>query len=242
MPERGVFDVFPAEEKRGIFGNISRRSKWIILIIALVLFALGGYLFFRWDLSFRPQDEGDVARETVSGQPQSGKSAASRSESAPAAEPSSPLGSTNYQSENFRMGDITLGGEAEFLLTEGSPDPVEISAIRGETFTEKNKQEVKLMLSWKTNKLTKSEISYSKGSGQAKKTASEEEYGFSHSLIIPGLDQASTYIYTIASEDRFGNSATSDSHAVYTGSKTVSLFDLIADAAGDVFGWAVKRK
>ena len=101
---------------------------------------------------------------------------------------------------------------------------------------------MKLVLSWKTNKLAKSEVAYSKGVGQAKKVVNEDDYSLNHSLIIPGLDQASIYVYTIVAQDRFGNEITSDSHAVYTGSRTVSLFDLIADAVGEVFGWAVSSK
>jgi hypothetical protein len=84
-------------------------------------------------------------------------------------------------------------------------------------------------------------VSYSKGVGQAKKSISEDDYSLNHSVIIPGLDQASTYVYEITSSDRFGNEIVSESHAVYTGSRTVSLFDLIANAVGEVFGWAVKK-
>lgn len=152
------------------------------------------------------------------------------------------FGDANYQSENFRVGDIAIGGEAEFLLAEDTPEPLEISAIRGETFIEKNKPEVKLVLNWTTNKLARSEVAYSTGAGQAKKTASEEDYSLNHSLIIPGLEQASTYVYAITAQDRFGNVIVSNAYAVYTGSRTVSLFDLIAGAIGDVFGWAVSSR
>ena len=69
----------------------------------------------------------------------------------------------------------------------------------------------------------------------------EEDFGLNHSMTISGLDQASTYVYALNSHDRFGNEVTSEQHAVYTGSKTLSLFDLIADAMGDVFGWAMKK-
>jgi len=151
------------------------------------------------------------------------------------------FGVANFESENFRVGDIAIGGESEFLLSEDTPDPLTITDIRGEAFTEKNKPEVKLVITWKTNKLAKSNIAYSKGVGQPKKTVDEVDYTTSHSLILPGLDQSSTYLYTIVSEDRFGNQATSDQHAIYTGSKSVSLFDLIAGAVGDVFGWAVTK-
>lgn len=241
MPEGGKFDVFAPEKGRGILGKISRKNRWIITVFILVLLAFGGYLFFKRAMNLGSQDDTTASRETVPEQSQSETSAAPRTGSSPTIEPVPLFGDANYQSENFRVGDIAIGGEAEFLLTEDTPESIEISAIRGEAFTEKNKQEVKLVLSWKTNKLAKSEIAYSKGVGQAKKTVSEDDYGLNHSLVIPGLDQASTYVYTITSQDRFGNEIISDPHAVYTGSRTVSLFDLIADAVGDVFGWAVKK-
>ncbi len=147
-----------------------------------------------------------------------------------------------YQSENFRAESIVIGGEAELFVPEDDLSPLEITDIRGESFTEKNKQEVRLTVTWQTNKLSQAEIEYSKGAGQTPKIAQEEGFGLSHSITIPGLDQASTYVYVIKSEDRFGNAVSSEQHAVYTGSKTVSLFDLIADAVGEVFGWAVKKK
>jgi hypothetical protein len=52
---------------------------------------------------------------------------------------------------------------------------------------------------------------------------------------------ASTYLYTVSVRDRYGNEVTSDSHAVYTGTKVVSLFELIVNALQEVFGWAVKK-
>ena len=241
MAEGDVFGVFPPEEKRGIRGKIYRNKKWIIIVLVLLLLALGGYVFFKRLLDSRSQVDGVVLSDAPQAQPAPEKSAAPETASRSITEPTVLFGDTNYQSENFRVGDIAIGGEAEFLLTEDTPEPIEISAIRGEAFIEKNKQEVKLVLSWKTNKLAKSDIAYSKGVGQAKKTVSEDDYALNHSLIIPGLEQASTYVYTITSTDRFGNVTAAEPHAVYTGSRTVSLFDLIADAVGEVFGWAVKK-
>ena len=198
----------------------------------------GGYGFFWWYNSpggAAPDPGTETLRAETSSVLKKGESSAVTLEQLPF------FGDTNYQSENFRVGDIAIGGEAEFLLFEDNPAPLEVSAIRGESFTEKNKQEVKLVVSWRTNKLAKSSVSYSKGIGQAKKSIDEEDYSLNHSVIIPGLDQASTYIYEIVVGDRFGNEITSESHAVYTGSRTVSLFDLIANAVGEVFGWAVKK-
>lgn len=242
MFEKEKFDVFSPEEKRGILNKISRKNKWIVLISVLVLLAAGGYFFFQRSMNIGSQEDAVLSRAIVPSQSQPEKSVTPQTEAKSITESVPLFGSANYQSENFRVGDIAIGGEAEFLLTEDTPEPLEISAIRGEAFVEKNKQEVKLVLFWKTNKLAKSQVMYSKGVGQAQKTADEEDYAMNHSLIISGLDQASTYVYTIVSQDRFGNSTTSDPYAVYTGSRTVSLFDLIADAVGEVFGWAINKK
>jgi hypothetical protein len=242
MQEEEKSDIFSLEKEQGIFGKISRKNKWIVLISALVLLAVGGYFFSQWSMSIGSQKDGAPSRAADPSQSQPKKYTAPQTEDKSITTSVPLFGSANYQSENFRVGDIAIGGEAEFLLTEDTPEPLEISAIRGEAFVEKNKQEVKLVLSWKTNKLAKSQVVYSKGVGQAQKNADEEDYSLNHSLIIPGLDQASTYIYMITSQDRFGNSISSDSYAVYTGSRTVSLFDLIASAVGDIFGWAISSR
>ncbi len=217
-------------------GKINRKNQWIILVSVLILLSFGGYFFFKRIWRINSPENNILPSQFVSPPPKENPDISRQGE------PVLPPSNANYQSENFRAGDIAIGGEAEFLLTEDTPEPIAISAIRGEAFTEKNKQEVKLVLSWKTNKLAKSEVAYSKGAGQSPKTAAEEDYALNHSLIISGLDQASTYVYTIASQDRFGNKTTSAAYAIYTGARSVSLFDLIASAVGDIFGWAINKK
>jgi hypothetical protein len=160
-------------------------------------------------------------------------------------EPTPPLlaeDSAAYESENFKAGEIVIGGEAEFLIDEEGIAPLAIENIRGEAFTEKNKQEVKLVVSWTTTKLSQGSVRYSKGIGQAERSITEDDYSYNHSLIIAGLDPASTYLYTVDATDRYGNRSVSDPHAVFTGARSVSLFDLIAGAIGEVFGWAVQNK
>lgn len=226
--------IFAPETEKSFFQKIGWKNLTILIVILLLL-GVGGFVFFQ-----RNNSATDVVVSTETPATQTEKSSVLK-EATVVTDQIPLFGDANYQSENFRVGDISIGGEAEFLLSEDSPEPLEVSSIRGEAFTEKNKQEVKLVVSWRTNKLAKSTISYSKGVGQAKKSIAEEDYSLNHSMIIPGLDQASTYVYDITSADRYGNEITSESHAVYTGSRTVSLFDLIANAVGEVFGWAVKK-
>ncbi len=153
-----------------------------------------------------------------------------------------PEGNANYTSENFKAGEIVVGGELQFLVDEAEVGPLVIENIRGEAFTEKNKKEVKLVVTWTTNKLAQASVRYSKGVGQSERSVEEDDFSYNHSVIVSGLDPASTYLYTIDAVDRYGNRAKSDPHAVFTGARTVSLFDLIAGAIGEVFGWAVTDK
>lgn len=224
----------PLQSER--FTKKQKRWFFILLILLLLLMAAGAFWYLRY--------AGEPQAAPVAGEP------VPISEPSPVAESIQPenvstdalFGSAQYESETFKVGDIALGGEAELLLMEDSPEPLEITGVRGEAFTEKGGQEVKLVITWETNKLAKSVVQYAKGAGQTPKTLEEGDYGFSHSMVIPSLDQASTYVYSVTSDDRFGNRQTSDSYAVYTGSKTISLFDLISNALGDVFGWTVKNE
>jgi hypothetical protein len=228
--------IFVSEEKTGFFKKIGRKNIILSLALILILSGVGGYVFFL-KKNTPAETVGDLSQPSETGN----ASVIQGLDTAPVSDQENLPSGADYQSENFRVGEISIGGEAEFLLSEDSPEPLEVSSIRGEAFTEKNKQEVKLVVTWRTNKLAKSTVSYSKGVGQAKKSIEEEDYSLNHSVIIPGLDQASTYVYDITSRDRFGGEKVSESHAVYTGSRTVSLFDLIANAVGEVFGWAVKK-
>lgn len=146
------------------------------------------------------------------------------------------------KSENYTLGQVALGGDATLVSSDSQEiGPLEISGVRGEAFMDKGKKDVNILVTWKTTKLSSAVITYGKNGADTSKTFQEDGYGLNHSVILPGLDQSSTYIYTVAAKDRFGNEATSDSYAVYTGTKTASLFDLISGAVTDTFGWAMKK-
>lgn len=146
-----------------------------------------------------------------------------------------------YQSEHFRAGEIAIGGDLTVSVPESDPSPLSISSVRGEAFTASGKTGSKLVITWVTNRPARSQLSYGKGVGQAEAVIDESEYGTSHSVIIPDVAPASTYVYVISARDKWGTAAQSDPYAVYTGAKAVSLFEIIAGAVGEVFGWAVKK-
>jgi hypothetical protein len=143
-------------------------------------------------------------------------------------------------SENFKVSDINIGGDIIILANAENQD-LEIGNIKSESFISSKGDEVKLVVSWQTNKSAISELAYSKNSGQDPDVIKEESYGFSHSAVIPGLEQGTSYVYKINCSDHWANKKESDFFGIYTSSKPVSVFDLIANALGEVFGWAVKK-
>ncbi len=143
-------------------------------------------------------------------------------------------------SEKFQINQISFGGDMAIGASDEST-PIEISDIRSETFMTKNKDEVKLLVSWNTNKMAVSEIDYGKSGAQAVKTLKEDKYGFGHTVVLAKLDPATTYNYQVRAQDRWGNNLSSDRYAAYTGSKMVSVFELISKALNDIFGWALKK-
>lgn len=145
-------------------------------------------------------------------------------------------------SENFRVGQIVLGGDVGVLVQGDEFSELGISDIRGETLGSKDQNEGRALITWKTTKPALSTVKYGKNAGgSSEATFSEDGYGLTHSAVLDRLDLASTYLYTISVRDRYGNELSSDAYAIYTGSKVVSLFELITSALQDVFGWAVKK-
>ncbi|MCX6765703.1 MAG: fibronectin type III domain-containing protein [Candidatus Moranbacteria bacterium] len=141
-------------------------------------------------------------------------------------------------SENFKAKQVRFGGEVAVLSEEDVP--LEITEMKSEAFLNKKQDEAKLVILWKTNKLSVSEVEYAKNNGQNPKTIQESSYGFNHSIVIPSLDPATAYVYSVKSKDRWGNEIVSDYFAAYTGSRIISIFELISKALEEVFGWALK--
>lgn len=142
-------------------------------------------------------------------------------------------------SENYKAKQIRFGGSVAVLSDENIP--IKITDVKGETFLDKKQEEAELVISWRTNKLAISEIEYYQNNGQNPKKENEKSFGFNHGMIISGLEPAKAYIYSIKSRDRWGNETASDYYAVYTGSRMVSVFELIVKALEETFGWAVKK-
>lgn len=144
-------------------------------------------------------------------------------------------------SENYKISQIYFGGSVALLESDFDNNPIEISFNRAETFIAGDEDESKLAITWKTSKPAVSEIEYSRSGGQNPVTIREKEYGINHNLTIGNLDPGTAYLYRIKVRDRWNNEAKTNYIGIYTDKKKESVFDLIAGAIEDVFGWALKR-
>lgn len=146
-----------------------------------------------------------------------------------------------FASENFGIREIKFGGDVALLAASDQDVPIKITDIRSEVITTKNQDEFKLLVYWKTNKLAESSIEYSNMGGSNSHVVKENDYGYSHSIILSGLQPATAYVYQINARDKWGNTIDSDRYSAYTGSKQASVIDLIMGAVKDTFSWAMKK-
>jgi len=143
-------------------------------------------------------------------------------------------------SENFKLKEISFGGVL-LASANGENLATEISDVSSEVFTTKDGKQAQILISWKTNKPVVSEIEYSKSDTRNPKKLAEKDYGFNHSVVLSKLDLATTYVYQIKARDRWGNEISSERFGIYSGSKVVSVFDLIFKAVNETFSWAIKK-
>jgi len=150
------------------------------------------------------------------------------------------LASENFKASNVSMGvGIVLGSDEENTSLEISDIKSE-SFITGKKNANSQEEEVKMVVSWKTNKSAMSELNFSKNNGQDKKVLKEQSFGFNHAVVLAQIDPRTSYVYQIKSKDHWGSEVTSDFYGIFTASKPVSVFDLISNQINEIFGWAIK--
>jgi hypothetical protein len=145
-----------------------------------------------------------------------------------------------FASENFQLSEINVGGDVD-IMDNDENTPLKMFELDSEGFTTKDKKEYRMLVKWKTNKMSRSEIEIAKQNSQDTKTLVEDDYGFDHVAVISKLDFSNAYIYTIRSRDKWGNEIESDAFGFYTGSRDVSVFEMIIEALTETFGWAMKK-
>jgi len=146
-----------------------------------------------------------------------------------------------FSSDNFRAYHISLEGGAIMFPRDEQPVAPEIQNLRSELLTTKNEKDLKFVISWKTNKPCVSSIEYKREGESKTKIFSEEKFGYVHSAQISPLNFSTTYSYQLKIKDKWGEETNSEKMAFYTGAPSVSIFDLLGSAFGDMFGWANKK-
>lgn len=144
------------------------------------------------------------------------------------------------RSENYQIKQVTFGGDITIPLDDAQNRNLEIEDVTSELLTTTDQEDVKLIVSWRTNKSATSNIDYGKDLNSSKEGIKEDGYGFAHSAILSDLDYSAAYSYRIKVKDRWDNEFDSKEFAFYTGAPKVSLIDLLFGAFSDVFGWAIK--
>lgn len=203
-----------------------------IFFVAIFIIVLGYYsmsLFSTYKKIIGVKNE----KATISNEKDGGKVLA-------AEEGETPVQTNFFSSQNFHSPQISFGGEA-ITFPEGQQSQApQIVDMRSELLLTKADQQVRFLLSWKTNKPCLSSITYKKESQSEGKTIEEDGYGFIHSVEISPLNFSTSYSYTVSAKDKWGNETISDKLAFYTGAPNVSIFDLLGGAFKDMFGWATK--
>lgn len=147
-----------------------------------------------------------------------------------------------YSSENYKITQLTIKGEGGMESDNENEETIlEISDVRSEVYSLKDKDETRALISWKTNKSATSEMVYEKKAEKIEKKIKDSGYSLNHSVIIENLDADSIYGFKIKNVDKWGSEKGSDEYVFYTGAPNVSLIDVLENATTKLFGWAIKK-
>ncbi len=207
--------------------KVKKTIKYFILIAFIVTFGYFLAAFFSYRSSQKEEPVATISNE----QPNTEKVLG---------EEGSSIAPQSFMSQNYHSPQITFGGDAITVPSGEQAIAPDILDLRSELLLVKNDQQVKFLLSWKTNKPCVSSIAYSKEGQSEEKTVSEDSYGFIHSVEIAPLSYSTSYSYIVTARDKWGNEKQSDKLAFYTGAPNVSIFDLLGGAFKEMFGWAGK--
>lgn len=146
------------------------------------------------------------------------------------------------KSEDYRLEQLNFGGGFSVDITNQSSDePLVISEVRNEVVTDKENDEIKVLLHWKTSRPVISQVDYGRSGESLGNEIKEDDYTYTHAVLLAKLDPSSVYNYVIHARDVQGNAADSDRFVFYTGAPRVSLLDVLEGAASKAFGWAIRK-
>ena len=231
-------------------GAKNKKRKWTKIILALSGVVIVFILIFA-GLFFFLGKKGDIAEQgllvdnTIQTSTEDGDSQENffgeSNESGVTVDSIDAGSSDQLKSENYQVDQMNIGGDIVFIGEENRNLPLDILFTTSESVSSGEDGKSKLLITWKTNKLAVSDLEYSRSDGQATKIIQENEYGFNHSVLLSDLEYSTAYIYRIRVQDRWGSDITSGYYGAYTGKEKDSVFELIAKAMGEIFGWALGK-
>jgi hypothetical protein len=139
------------------------------------------------------------------------------------------------------FGYEALSPEQEFTTLEDTTAP-EVYGIQSESNTigSGDASKVQIVVSWKSNEATSSQVDYGvgmSGSDFSDQTEENAELVMDHLVVIGELAPAKTYHFRVVSRDKAGNVTKSGSYTVLTSKKRDSFLQLIVNNLEQTFSW-----
>ena len=140
-----------------------------------------------------------------------------------------------------QFGYSTQSDENEFITLEDTTPP-EIFSTQSESNTigSGETSKVQIVVSWKTDEPTTSQVEFGVGLGGSDYTDETEENAelvMDHLVVISGLAPAKTYHFRVVSADKADNQTKSGSYTVLTTRKKESFLQLIISNLEETFSW-----
>ena len=139
------------------------------------------------------------------------------------------------------FGYEAISDEREFTTLEDTTPP-EVFSVQSESNTigSGEASKVQIVVSWKTDEPTTSQVEYGVGLGGSDYTDQTEENAelvMDHLSVISDLTPAKTYHFRVVSTDKAGNQTKSGSYTVLTSRKRESFLQLIISNLEETFSW-----
>ncbi len=139
------------------------------------------------------------------------------------------------------FGYEAVSDEREFTTLEDTTPP-EIFSVQSESNTigSGESSKIQIVISWKTDEPTTSQVEYGVGLGGSDYTDQTEENAelvMDHLAVISDLTPAKTYHFRVVSSDKANNQTKSGSYTVLTSRKRESFLQLIISNLEETFSW-----
>ncbi len=140
-----------------------------------------------------------------------------------------------------QFGYEALSGENKFRTLEDTTPPV-ISEVKSESNTvgSGDAAKIQIIVSWKTNEPTTSQVQYGEGlsgSSYSAETDENAERVRDHLVVIGGLTPAKTYHFRVVSKDKAGNESKSQGYSILTSRARQSFLQIVIGNLEDTFSW-----